>query len=200
MATIYDLKPRFQALLRPIATELVANGRKANEVTLAGFALSAALGGLIWVTGGHWLVLCLVPVVLFLRMALNAIDGIMAREFAQASRLGQILNEITDVAADAVLYLPFMVVAGLSPVLVALVAAGGIIVEMTGVLGEAMGGARRYDGPLGKSDRAAFFGVLAILAAFDIAEAWLDWALVAALALTVWTIRNRARKILDGDA
>jgi CDP-diacylglycerol--glycerol-3-phosphate 3-phosphatidyltransferase len=39
-------------------------------------------------------------------MALNAIDGMLAREHGQASRLGAVLNELGDVVADAGLYLP----------------------------------------------------------------------------------------------
>ena len=44
-------------------------------------------------------------------MALNAIDGMLAREFIKKSRLGGYLNEITDVVSDAALYLPFAFVA-----------------------------------------------------------------------------------------
>ena len=37
-------------------------------------------------------------------MAFNAIDGMLAREFGQKSRLGAYLNELTDVVSDAALY------------------------------------------------------------------------------------------------
>ena len=60
----------------------------------------------------NWqLPLLLLPLVLFLRMALNAIDGMMAREFGQKSRLGAVLNELGDVLSDACLYLPFALLA-----------------------------------------------------------------------------------------
>ena len=39
--------------------------------------------------------------VLFLRMALNAIDGMLAREFNQKTNLGAYLNELTDVISVA---------------------------------------------------------------------------------------------------
>ena len=45
-------------------------------------------------------VLLLLPAVLFLRMALNAIDGMLAREHNQKSALGAILNELGDVFSD----------------------------------------------------------------------------------------------------
>ena len=44
MVTIYDLKPRFQALLRPLATVLVRAGATANGLTLAALGLSIAAG------------------------------------------------------------------------------------------------------------------------------------------------------------
>ena len=44
-------------------------------------------------------------------MALNAMDGMLAREFGQQSALGGYLNEITDIVADAALYLPFAFIA-----------------------------------------------------------------------------------------
>jgi len=53
-------------------------------------------------------------------MALNAIDGMLAREFGQKSRLGACLNELCDVVSDATLYLPFAFVAPFHPLSVEL--------------------------------------------------------------------------------
>src|SRR5262249_27273532 len=110
----------------------------------------------------NWPLLAL-PGVLFLRMALNAIDGMLAREFAMKSNLGAVLNEVGDVVSDAALYLPFALVTGVSPHLVVAVTVLAVIGEMTGVVGVQIGASRRYDGPLGKSDRAFAFGLLALL-------------------------------------
>ena len=77
MPTIYDLKPRFQALLRPLADGLAKAGVTANGVTLAALGLSLAHGAwLALLPQSRWPFL-LLPVTLFLRMALNAIDGMM---------------------------------------------------------------------------------------------------------------------------
>ena len=196
MASIYDLKPRFQGLLRPWVEDLAARGTTANQVTLAAFALALVTGALIWLTSGYWLVLLLVPLVQFLRMALNAVDGMLAREHHQASDEGMFLNELTDVGADAALYLPFMAIAGLSPILVALVVATGIIVEMAGVLAPMIGASRRYDGPFGKSDRALAFGVLAVALAFGLSTIWANAILTVLLALGIWTVIRRCRAAL----
>ena len=47
--------------------------------------------------------------------------------------------------------------------LVVLVVIAAIIGEMAGALGPMLGGTRRYDGPIGKSDRAFAFGLLGFL-------------------------------------
>ncbi len=48
-------------------------------------------------------------------MAFNAIDGMLAREHNQQSKLGAFLNELTDVVSDAALYLPFALVRAVQP-------------------------------------------------------------------------------------
>ena len=199
MSSIYDLKPRFQGLLRPLVGRLADRGVTANQITLLAFGLSALCGALIWVTAGHWLVLWLVPVILFVRMALNAVDGMLAREHGQQSELGMLLNELTDPASDAVLYLPFMAITGISGVLVGLVVAAGIIVEMAGILAPMLGVERRYDGPFGKSDRALAFGVLAVAIALGWGGGWVNGAFAVMLALAVWTIVRRCRAALDEE-
>lgn len=197
MATIYDLKPRFQALLRPLVGALAAAGVTANQVTVGAALLSLATGAAIARWPGAPRVLLLVPLVLFLRMALNAIDGMLAREHGQQSRLGAILNELGDVVSDAALYLPLARVPGLDPTLVVLAVVVAIIGEMTGVVAVQVGAARRYDGPMGKSDRAFWFGLLALLLGLGVAPGWWCTALVAAIAgLGAITILNRARRAL----
>ena len=120
MATIYDLKPRFQALLRPLSDALARAGLSANEVTLGALLLSAAHGAWLALMPGSAWPLLLLPVTLFLRMAFNAIDGMMAKEHGLASPAGAVLNELSDVIADAALYLPFALIHSLNGMLVVL--------------------------------------------------------------------------------
>jgi CDP-diacylglycerol--glycerol-3-phosphate 3-phosphatidyltransferase len=197
LATIYHLKPQFQALLRPIAAALAKRGIRANEVTLGALMLSAAQGAwLALMPGSAWPLLAL-PVVLFLRMAFNAIDGLMAREHGQATPSGAVLNEVSDVIADAALYLPFALIAGLNAPLVVLTVTAGIVAEMTGALGPMLGAKRNYAGPFGKSDRAFAFGLLAVLIGLGLAPGlWSTLYLAALLLLSVLTILNRGRRIV----
>lgn len=197
MASIYDIKPRFQALLRPLTNKLAAMGVSANQVTLAAAVLSLATGAAIYLGREHRQVLLLLPVVLFVRMALNAIDGMLAREHNMKSRLGAILNELGDVFSDSALYLPLACVPGFRPVLVVLVVLLSAMAEMTGVVAVQVGASRRYDGPMGKSDRAFVFGALGLALGLGMpAGWWLDLVLWAILVLLVLTVVKRAHKAL----
>lgn len=199
MPTIYDLKPKFQALLRPICGALVRAGITANAVTGAALVLSFAHGAwLALMPNSRWPLL-LLPVTLFIRMALNAIDGMMAREHGQASATGAVLNELSDVVADAALYLPFALIPGVDGQLVVLVVIAGIIAEMAGTLGPMLGGIRQYNGPLGKSDRAFAFGLLAVLLGLGLKPGtWSTIYLSALLLLGILTVLNRARSVVRG--
>ncbi len=192
--SIYQLKPRFQALLRPAVQHLFDRGVTANQVTVTAAAVSVLLGLLLaWLPQVTWLFL-LIPVWMLLRMALNAVDGMLAREFGQQSKLGAYLNELCDVIADTALYLPFALLPGVSPTLVVLVVVFAVISEYAGVMGPLAGASRRYDGPMGKSDRAFAFGVLGTGVAFGLlGTAWINGLLLVILLLSLYTLYNRVR-------
>ncbi|NYE22447.1 CDP-diacylglycerol--glycerol-3-phosphate 3-phosphatidyltransferase [Pigmentiphaga litoralis] len=194
MISIYQLKPRFQALLRPRVVQLHARGVTANQVTVFAAVVSVLLGLFLAFQANHpWLFL-LVPVWMFARMALNAIDGMLAREFGQQSRLGAYLNELCDVVADAALYLPFAALFGVATGWVILVVLLATISEYAGVLGLMVGATRRYDGPMGKSDRAFCFGVLGLAAAIGVPAFLLNLLLIVVAVLLVVTIYNRVHR------
>lgn len=199
--SIYALKPRFQALLRPLVRLLSKRGVTANQVTLLACAVSVGVGLFLCIlllrpAAGEtrlWrgnVFFVLLPIWFFIRMALNAIDGMLAREFGQQSAFGGYLNELTDVVADAALYLPFVFVAPFLGLQIGLVIFLSTLSEFCGVLGQVHGNGRRYDGPVGKSDRAFIFGVLGLwLGVFGYLPAvmgGLMWLLVLALGWTCW--------------
>jgi CDP-diacylglycerol--glycerol-3-phosphate 3-phosphatidyltransferase len=195
MASIYDLKPAFQRLLRPLVRVLADAGVTANQVTMVACVLSLLTGLLIYMwAGAHPAALLLLPVVMFLRMALNAVDGMLAREHGMKSALGGFLNELTDVVSDAALYLPVVVIPGLNSSLVVTFVLLAIIAEMTGVVAAAQGASRRYDGPMGKSDRAFLIGTLGLMLGMGLhAGAWVNLVFIIACALATLTIVNRVR-------
>lgn len=197
MASIYDIKPAFQSLLRPLTRALARAGVSANQVTIAAALLSGGVGACIWMAPTARWPLLVLPGFLFVRMALNAIDGMLAREHHMQSRLGAVLNEVGDVLADAALYLPLGLVPGFSAPLVVVISVLAIISEMTGVVAVQIGASRRYDGPMGKSDRAFVFGLGALLLGLGVPIGpWLFYGQVLVVALLGMTIYNRARRAL----
>ncbi|MDS4032182.1 MAG: CDP-alcohol phosphatidyltransferase family protein [Candidatus Contendobacter sp.] len=196
MITLYGLKPRFQNWLRPVARGLHARGISANQVTLAALALAVVVAGTIWL----WptpTTLLLLPPVLFLRMALNALDGMLAREFQRSTPLGAVLNELGDVLADAVLYLPLVLIPGIPVAPVVALALLALLSEFCGVTATQIGASRRYDGPLGKSDRALLLGGIAVLLGCGVpAGFWLAVTLWVANGLLILTCVNRLRAAL----
>jgi len=133
-----------------------------------------------------------VPVVLLARMAANAVDGQLARRRGPTPR-GAVLNEVCDGAGDAIAYVPFAaLIGGSAGWLVVAVVIAGLVAEVAAVAGETK---RRNDGPLGKSDRALGFSLLAVAVAAGVSVTVFSGALAVMLALAALTTRNRMRDL-----
>ena len=195
MPSIYQLKPAFQNLLRPLVQRLFDNGTTANQITVLAGVISVVVGVAIACLANHPWVFVLIPVWMILRMALNAIDGMLAREFGQQSRLGAYLNELCDIVADCALILPFALIADVSVLIVLSVTLLAVFSEYSGVLGPMIGASRRYDGPMGKSDRAFVLGVLATGIALGwVNPLWINVVFGVVAVLLAYTLVNRVRQ------
>ena len=95
------------------------------------------------------------------------------------------------------MYLPLAGVIGGRAVVTAFVILG-ILSEVAGLAALLVGTERRFDGPLGKSDRA--FAVGAICFALGCGAQpgiWLMYAMILLIILAVMTISNRTRRAVD---
>ena len=91
---------------------------------------------------------------------------------------------------------PFALLPGSSPWLVGVVILLSALAEMTGILGATVGRGRRYDGPMGKSDRAAVFGAVALAAGAGVSlEPALNWIWLAVSAILALPIAHRMRGV-----
>ena len=68
-----------------------------------------------------------------------------------------------DVLSDAVMFFPLVKLPGVTPGWVLLFIFLALLNEFIGVLTKAATGVRRYDGPMGKSDRAVVLGLTCLL-------------------------------------
>ncbi|MGG7551756.1 CDP-alcohol phosphatidyltransferase family protein [Chryseobacterium arthrosphaerae] len=163
MISVYKLKPKFQQLLTPVLLFLHKNKITANQITVASILLSVVIGILFWNAGiSKWFFLSL-PIGLLLRMALNALDGMMARKFNQTSKLGEVLNEVGDIISDVIIFFPLLKFQPESLYLIVICIVLSVINEFAGLMGKIVGKERRYDGPMGKSDRALILGLYGLL-------------------------------------
>lgn len=192
MISVYKLKPKFQQLLHPLLVWLYKRKVTANQITIVAIMFSLGIGILFWEASVIPLFYLVLPIGLLIRMVLNALDGMMAREFGQTTRLGEILNEVGDVLSDVFIFFPLLKYHPESLYLVVTFIVLSVLNEYAGIMGKVLGGQRRYEGPMGKSDRALLMGIYGLLAYLGVeihAYSQVIFAIVIALLLVSTFIR-----------
>ena len=112
--TTYDLKPAFSTCFCLLG-RLRQAGVTPNTLTWMAILLSGGLGYafVLGLEQRGWFYA--VAAGLLLRMALNALDGMMARQFSMTSKAGAVLNELGDVVSDALVMWPLALLPGVHP-------------------------------------------------------------------------------------
>ena len=196
MISTYNIKPKFQQLLKPVLTALHKMGVSANMITWWAILLSVGTGVVLWMHP-YGKAFLLMPIVLLLRMALNALDGMMARTYNMQSKQGEILNELGDVVSDLFLFFPLIKLCSLNLYVFLGFLFLSVINEYTGILGKAVSGNRRYEGPMGKSDRAFLIGLICLILYFSKwLMPYLDYVFIGAILLLITSTSLRIYKTL----
>ena len=161
---IYSIKPAFQRSLGGVERLLVRRRVHPDYLTLGALALSAGGGLALWASNRvHLLLLLLIPVALG-RTALNALDGLVARDSGLARPWGEVLNEFSDRLSDVCLFAGVSVAPGSDSRLGAAVLVLMLLSSYLGTAAKAAGGTREYGGVMGKADRMIYLSVAALLA------------------------------------
>ncbi|MEC7653571.1 MAG: CDP-alcohol phosphatidyltransferase family protein [Bacteroidota bacterium] len=163
MISTYKIKPAFQKLLMPLLGLLRKCGFTPNLLTILAIVLSLCLGYVFSEANTNDSYYLYVALGLLFRMMLNALDGMMARIYNLQSTTGEILNEVGDIVSDVAIFYPLLLIEELDFGLAFGFIILSIINEFSGVLAKSISGERRYDGPMGKSDRASLIGILCLL-------------------------------------
>jgi CDP-diacylglycerol--glycerol-3-phosphate 3-phosphatidyltransferase len=162
---LYDLKPAFRRVLSGLLPAL--RPVHPDVLTWAALACAVVAAVLIARSGGRGsIALLVVPLLLFLRIALNALDGLLAVATGKARAFGEVLNEATDRLADAALLLGIAYSPYSSPAIALPALAAVLFSSYVGILGKAVGAGRQYGGVLGKADRMLWIGAASLLVYF----------------------------------
>jgi CDP-diacylglycerol--glycerol-3-phosphate 3-phosphatidyltransferase len=159
----YALKSRFQALLIPVRDCLVARGYSANQVTIVTAILCIFYAFLLAWPVSTKICLALLSLFLLLRMALNALDGMIATKTDTKSALGTVLNEVGDVLSDLFLFGAFIVILPAPHWSWLLLMTLNLLIEFVSLSLFMAIGQRPVMGPFSKSDRALYLGILSLL-------------------------------------
>jgi len=198
MISIYNIKPKFQQLLQPVLRVLHKAGFTANQITTASLILSLIIGILFWFAADYPLFFLVLPIGLFLRMALNALDGMMARTYHQQSKKGEVLNELGDVVSDLFIFFPLIRFEHAALYWVVAFIYLSIVNEFAGILGKAVSGERRYEGPMGKSDRAFVMGIYGLLCFFQVGfQPYSSYIFLFLIVLLLISTITRIKKMLS---
>lgn len=196
MISVYKIKPQFQKILLPILSFFYKKNITANEITISACILSLLIAVLFWFADYNRLFLLALPIGLLIRMALNALDGMMARKYNQTSKKGEMLNEVGDIVSDLFVFFPLLKFQPESMYMIVLFIALSIINEFAGLMGKVISNDRRYDGPMGKSDRALLLGIYGLFGLFSVSissySCWIFGALVLLLLISTWTRIKKA--------
>src|ERR671936_2198081 len=156
---LYAAKPAFQARLAGPADWLAKHHIHPDTLTYLALGCSIVGGGAFFAGTQQPAWLWLLPPLIFARLALNALDGMVAIRGGLARPWGKVLNELCDRLADLAFFWPLLLAPGASQPLVLASCVAILLCSYVGILSEAAGGPRQYGGPMGKADRMAWLGL-----------------------------------------
>ena len=193
----YSLKTGFQALLTPLRDLLIKLSVSPNALTLFTCSLCILYAFLLQGKESS-LFLIIFPLFLFLRMALNALDGMIASHTQQKTALGSVLNEVCDIVSDVFLFGAFIYLLPIKIELWIILIAFIFLLEFTSLAIFQAIAIRPYAGPFGKSDRAVFLGVVAVaLLIFPNASTLFMALSILGIILTLLTLFNRIKLLSE---
>ena len=193
---IYSIKPKFQVALGPIKRLFVKWKIHPTTINILALLFSVSGGLAIYYAGVYPLLLIYIPVMAFVRTALNALDGLVAREMKVKNQaFGEVLNESIDRLSDIVIFLGIIFASYVDMGLASVVLIGVLFVSYLGIIGKAAGGTRRYEGFAGKADRMFYVSAASLIIFFTGNYEWMNYMLYLLAVLVVITIFQRYNAI-----
>ena len=151
-----------------------------------------------------WL-LIVAPLLCFLRLWFNMLDGMVALAAGKASARGEIVNDLPDRISDVIIFAGVAHSGWICPAVGYWVAIMALITAYVGLFGQAIGAGRQFGGVMSKPWRMVVLGVASWLtfamrsSVYSIEHFTIfDWSGFIIIAGCVQTIVARVRRILAG--
>ena len=187
------LKSRGTRWAAVLALELARAGFRPNQISVLSLAF-ALFAGFDFILSAHlgptWRIVVLADAALCiqLRLLCNLLDGMVAIEGGQRSKVGEIYNELPDRFADALILVgagyaspewSCAVILGWAAALLA------VLTAYTRALGVVAGAGQQFCGPMAKPHRMAVMTVAALLALIEVLLHWPARIIPIALAVII---------------
>jgi archaetidylinositol phosphate synthase len=183
------LKQKIQLRLTSVAEAFHNLGLTPNFVSFLGLIFAVLSAVTYWHWNLHPFLLILAPLLMLISGFFDALDGVMARLYGEATKFGGFLDSLLDRYADTVI-LCGIILSGLTEVYLGLIAlAGSLLVSYSRARAEATGVKMETVGLAERAERL----ILLTLASF-IAFIWLDalnWGIIVLAVLTNFTVFQR---------
>jgi phosphatidylglycerophosphate synthase len=181
-------------------------GIHADAISYASVVFSAIAAACFWQSGKHHWLLILAPLLCYLRLWCNMLDGMVAMASGKASLRGEILNDLPDRISDILIFIGVAHSGLCSPLSGYWAAIFALLTAYVGTLGQAVGARREFSGVMSKPWRMVtlHIGAWAVLAGFWMSGksvgfeslTILDWTCVVVVIGCLQTITIRLRRIL----
>jgi phosphatidylglycerophosphate synthase len=209
----------FRRLARGASDFCVRRGVHPDAISYLSIVASLAAGACFW-QSGRWPALLLVaPLLCYVRLLLNMLDGMVALGSGKASPRGEILNDLPDRLSDVLIFAGVAHSGLCSPFPAYWAAILALLTAYVGTLGQAVGARREFGGVMSKPWRmvalhAGGWLTLALLwrptaaggAGGDAIRfgplTVLDWTCVLVIAgcvQTIWVRLARTMRVLRGS-
>lgn len=160
---IYSIKPKFQKFLTPVTNFFIRHKISPNTINITGLLLSLIAGVCLYYSSSKPELLLYVPVLVFVRTAFNALDGLVSRALGVASSFGEVLNEFLDRISDSVIFFGLALATFSNLALGSLTVIVILLNSYLSIVSKAAGGSRQYGGVMGKADRMVYVGAMSLL-------------------------------------
>lgn len=161
--SIYFIKPKFQRAIKPIKEMCIKYHISPDLLNVAAVVVVVLIGYLLFTSRTHPLSLIIIPLLVFIRLTFNALDGMVARDTGVTSAIGEVHNEVLDRVSDIIIILALGWSGQCNAMLTAIASSTMLLSSYIGIVSKAVGGPRIYKGIMCKPDRMIIIGLMALV-------------------------------------